>query len=106
MLRLTHIGDRHLMRAPKAFGLEAIDLFGAGPTFRRLQNDHRPGRTGAAFALTRSALDRADLVADSIDRTGHELMHLCRVVPLHPIRLVTVAAKEAGQLILADAREY
>ena len=36
-----HFGKRHLMRAPKAFGLQPVDLFGASPTFGGLEDDRR-----------------------------------------------------------------
>src|SRR4051794_815370 len=37
-----HSGDGDLMRAPRSFYLQTVNLFGACPSFRRAQDEHWP----------------------------------------------------------------
>ena len=41
-----------------------------------------------------------------VERGGHELVHLCRVVAFHEMRLVAVAAEQVLELFMADAGEH
>ena len=40
----AHVGERHLVRAPRALDLVAADLLRSGPALGRAQHDHRPAR--------------------------------------------------------------
>ncbi len=43
VLRLRrHVGDRHLVRAPRSFDRQAIHYFGTGPALGSAQHHHRP----------------------------------------------------------------
>src|SRR5450432_1006220 len=52
----ARVGDRHLMRAPETFDLQAVDLLRAGPALWAAQHDHGPLWTVAAFASVAGAL--------------------------------------------------
>ena len=53
---LVHVRHRHLMGAPEAFDLVAVDLLRAGPALRAAQDDHRPARArDRAVALARAS---------------------------------------------------
>ena len=43
-VRRATLGERHLVRAPRALDRQAVDLLRAGPALRRAQHDHRPAR--------------------------------------------------------------
>ncbi len=107
MLGLLEIGDRDLVRAPRAFDRQAIDDLGPGPAFRRLEHDHRPARTGGRGGGRGAGvgLDRLDRVEHRIERRRHLLMEQRGIVALDEIRLVAVAAQQIGQLVAADPRE-
>src|SRR5689334_18498363 len=105
MAGLPHIRDRHLMRAPEAFGPQAVHLFGPGPAFRRPEDDHRPDRPRAALALSCGALDFRDLLEDAVEGRREKLVHCLRLVALDEIRTITVADEERLQLVRRNARE-
>src|SRR5215831_12421269 len=94
------------MRAPEAFGLLAVDFFWPRPSFWRTQNDHGPKRSlGLALAIG-AALDALDLFNDDVQRRRHELVHFFRLIALHKIRDVTVAAEQVVQLVVTDPSEH
>ena len=49
---------------------------------------------------------RPNVGDDSVERGGHELVHLHRVVALDEIRRVTVAAKQRFQFVVRNARQH
>src|SRR5689334_19617539 len=100
-----HPGERHLVRAPRAFDLLAIDLFGAGPALRRPQHDHRPASAPGRNTIPRIALDGADAFDQGIEGRRHLLVHGLGIVALDEVRLVSVADEEALELAPIDAGE-
>ena len=99
------IGERHLVRAPRALDLVAADLLGAGPALRRAQHDHWPARSLCGAADARVLLDGAYLRDDLVERGGHLLVHFGRLRAFDEIRLVPVADEQRLQFLMADARE-
>ena len=107
MVRIfMHLAHRHLVSAPVAFGALAVDFLRTGPAFRSPKHDHRPARPLRESVLARVSFDALNICDDFVQRGGHELVHLVRVVPFHEIGRVTVAAKEVIQLLMADAGEH
>ena len=102
---LVHLAHRHLVRAPVALGALAVDLLRAGPALGRAQHDHRPARAFRETILTRVGLDALDFADDRVQRGGHQLVHLLRLVALDEIRRVAIAAEELVQLLVADPGE-
>ena len=106
MPRMTHVAHRHLVRAERAFGRFAVDDLRAGPALRRAQDDHGPAGTLLEPVRAGVALDALDLGDHRVERGGHELVHLHRVVALDEIRRVTVAAEERFQFVMRNARQH
>ena len=76
MLGLVHVAHRHLVGAPVALALLAVDLLRAGPALGRAQHDHRPARPlRDAVRARASRLDPLDLGDDRVERRGHLLVH-------------------------------
>ena len=75
----SQVGDRHLVRAPEALDLHAVDLLRTGPALRAAQHDHGPARTRGARP-SRAPLDGADLVERRVQRRGHQLVHRVGIV--------------------------
>ena len=106
MFRLLHVAERHLMRAPIAFGFLSIHLFRAGPSLGAAQHDHGPERAIHQAALARFALNIANLGDHRIENSGHECVHDFRLVTFHKIRLVAITREQTRQLFPTDAGEY
>ena len=103
---VAHVGERHLVRAPGAFDLVAVDLLRPGPALRRAQHDHRPARPDRRCSTARAAFwMRADLADRLLQRRGHLLVHHRRIAALDEVRRVAVADEQRLQLLVADARE-
>ena len=97
MLGVFEIRDRHLMRAPGSLHRLAVHELWAGPAFRRAEHDHRPARPlDRLWRGARSLLDPVYFRQDRIKRAGQTLMHQCRDVAFHKMRLVAVAADQVG----------
>ena len=103
---LAHVRERHLVGAPGAFGLVALDLLGSRPALGRPQHDHRPAR----------ALGLAGSACLLLDGRGSRRVAWSRVAaifwcisggssPFHEVRRVAVAAEQRLQLLVADAGE-
>src|SRR5437868_1609199 len=60
--------QRDLVRAPRAFDLNAVDLFRAGPSLRCAQHDHRPSRTCAIAITAGDTLEITDALECLVER--------------------------------------
>ena len=105
MLLRGHVAHRHLMGAPIAFGLLAVDRLRTGPAFRRAHDDHRPGRALREPLAARLMLDVANIVDHFLQRLGHQFVHDLRIVTLDKMGFITVAAHQMIELVVRDARE-
>ncbi len=101
----AHVRERHLVRAPRALCLVAVDLLGTGPALGRAQHDHRPARPLGLAAAARGLLDAANIGDRRIERGRHRLVHLGGVRALDEMRLVAVPDEQRLELLVADARE-
>ena len=85
-----------------------MELGRARPALGRAQHDHRPDRPLRIGSLSAGAGVGADLL-DAVDRTVHRRchggVHGHGLAALHEQRLPAVAAQQAGQLVLRDARQ-
>ena len=65
------------------------------------------GQSGrSVWPLVGACLDVLDLVNDAVQRSGHQLMHLFRLIALYEIRSVAVAAEEVIQLFVTDPGQH
>ena len=87
------VGERHLMRAERAFNLQAIDHLWPCPSFGRLENNHRPSRPFGVAVCAGIALDFLDLLDRQVERRGHGLVHQAGLVTLDKVRRPPVAAE-------------
>ena len=106
MLGFVHVAERHLVRAPIAFGFQAVNLFRAGPAFRADQHDHRPARPFRCALQPRAGLNRMDFVQRLIERGRHSQMHLFGLVAFDKNGGVAVADQQAFQLGARNARQH
>ena len=106
MPRMAHLAHRHLVRAERALGRFAIDHLRAGPALRRAQDHHGPARSFLEPIGAGVVLDALNLGDRGVERGGHELVHLHRVVALDEIGRVTVAAKERFQFVAGNAGQH
>ena len=119
------IGDRHLVRAERAFDLLAVDDLRAGPTLGCTQDEHRPRRTSLLMIPIRpgrrrlpghlpprrgkeasAILDARYLIQRPLERGRHLLVHLRRVIAADDHRLMAVATHQLKELALRDAGEH
>ena len=107
MLRVgPHLGERHLMRAPRPLDRQAVDHLRPGPSLRRLEHDHRPTRPGQITVVARPPLDLSDLVEHIVERRRHQAVHLLGIRALDESRRVPIAFEQAPELISRDPREH
>ena len=101
--------DRHLVRAPRPFDLQAVDLAGAGPALRRAQDQHRPARPLLVPVCSCTLLDLLDVVEGVVEHAGEPLVHV-RVwlveARVDDQRSPAVALEEGDELVLRNAREH
>ena len=91
--------QRHLVRAPRAGDLGAVDLVGAGPALGRAQHDERPAGPGAVpVATARRRLDLLDASVCRRQRPGETLVHAGQVLALDLEHLVAVALEQTAHL--------
>ena len=105
MLGLVHFAHGHLMRAKRAFGLFTIDYLWAGPAFERAQNDHRPLRPfldafGASLLLNSFYLGEG-----RVQRRGHQLVRLSRLLCLDKKGRVAIPSEKAFQFHIRNPAE-
>ena len=105
---LARSGERHLMRAERAFDLLAVHYLRPGPAFRRAQDDHRPASGACVNPFVRARRSESSRISsnDRVQRRRHQLVHRLRIVAFDEVRLVAVAAEQLRQLLVADAREH
>ena len=100
-------GERHLVRAPGALDLDAVDLAGPGPALRRAQHDHRPARPRRSRRLARGAAWIARISSSAPSSAAANAWCIVgRVVARHEARRVAVALEQRAQLVLGDPREH
>ena len=99
------IGERHLMRAERAFNLQAVHPFRPRPAFRGFEDDHRPARAHGVAVDAGFVLNAFDLLHRLVQRRGHGFVHQRRLMSLDVIRRPAVAAQELVQFLRLDARE-
>ena len=99
------LGNRYLVGAPEALDLVAVDFRRSGPSLGGAQDDHRPARPHGLAGAARLILEGANLADAILQGRGHLLMHQGGVVALDEVRRVSVAGKQALQLVGRNARE-
>src|SRR5262249_60814380 len=77
----------------------------AGPALGCAKNDHRPAWARLDTVFPRIRLNAMNFVDDRVQRGGHELMHLLRLIPLDEVRRVAIAAEQLIQLLMAETGE-
>ena len=102
---ISHIAERHLVRAPGAFDRFTVHGFRTRPSFGRTQHQHGPARPGQYAVNARSVLDTVNRLDRDPQSLRHGLMHGLRICALHKIRLITVTDQQAGQFFVTDARQ-
>ena len=102
----AHFGERHLMRAPRAFDGKAVDERGPGPPLGRPQHDHRPARAGPRRPTRAPRVAVAGSRPARVERRGELLVDERRVVAGDEVGRPPVPFEEARQLVVADAREH
>src|SRR5664280_1443760 len=100
------IGERDLVRAEGALGRQAVDLLGAGPALGRTQHDHRPARALGLALGACATLNLGDLLADLLERCGHQLVHARWIGTLHESWRVAIALQQRAKLLSRDARKH
>ena len=93
--------ERDLVGAPGAFDGLVVDGLGAGPPFRRAQDQHGPGWAGAAGRC----LDGGDAVERVVERRRHGGVHGAGLVARDDDGVPAVATEQGKQLVLRDAGE-
>ena len=101
-----HLAHGHLVGAERALGALAVDLAWPRPALGRAQDDHRPPPPLLEPGRAGFLLDVADLRDHVVEGRGHERVHHARVVALHEVRLVAVAAEERFLLVSGNPREH
>ena len=100
--------QRHLVSAPGALGLLAVDVLRAGPALRGAEDDHRVERT-VHVVRVRRGLDVADLVPHGLEQLGEATVdgHVVLIVEAGDelVGLVAHAVEELVELFVGDARQ-
>ena len=99
------LGERHLVRAPRALRRLPVDLLGARPPLRRAHHDHRPARAFGPALLARGSLDGGDLLDDRVEHLRHPLVHRLGLVAVDPVHGVAIALEQRVELVVADPGE-
>ena len=105
MLRLVHVAHRHLVRTPVVLAFLAIDLFRAGPAFRRSKHDHRPRGAPRVAFIASLGPDLPDFCTDRVEHPSQLLVDVRRVASLDEVWLVPHALKELLQFLPGDTSE-
>ena len=100
-----HVGERHLVRAPRTLRPASVDGLRPGPALGRAQHDHRPARAHRLAACACRLADGGDLGHHLVERDGHGLVHRFGLLALDEARRVAVAEEQAFQFRARDARE-
>ena len=95
--------QRHLVRAPRAFHRQPVDLRRAGPALRRPQHDHRPALAVrlAGFQLTRPVSAGPGLVLDAADPGNRRVERRCHL----QMGNVAAIAGDIGGLVAVPAQQ-
>jgi hypothetical protein len=103
MIRID--GNRHLVRAERAFDLQAIDPFGTGPAFGRLEHDHRPTWADEVAVGADVVLDVPDLLHRLVEGRSHGVVHQLGLMTLDEVRRPATAAEKLFQFLWFDTCE-
>ena len=109
MCRILEFSDRDLMGTPSPFDRLAVDHFRSRPALGRAQHDHRPARARDSVRVTMGSgltLDMKNFGQRSLERPGQQLVDDHRIVACDEMRIVTIAAQQIGQFLMADARQH
>src|SRR4030095_8882640 len=90
---------------PEAFHLVAVHLLGAGPSLGAAEHDHRPAGPGGLAARPRLLLDAPALTPPVFHGGSRLPVHERGIVALDEVWRPAVAAEQALQLLVADARD-
>jgi len=71
-----------------------------------LRDDHGPARSSRVVLAAGIALKSMDVLNGSVERGGHEFVHLLRLVSFHKVRRPATAPQELIQFLMLDAGEY
>src|SRR5437867_2189169 len=93
------------MRAKRAFGLFTIDYLWAGPAFERAQNDHRPLRSFLEIFGASLLLNSFYLGEGRVQRRGHQLVGLSRLLCLDKKGRVAIPSEKAFQFLIRNPAE-
>ena len=107
---LADVRHRHLVRAPRALDLDAVDLARARPALRRAEHDHRPRGRARSTPSSRAARWIAAIPSSASSSAAAKrwCASACgRVEPdLDEHRPVAVALEELDELLLRDPRQH
>jgi len=99
------IGQWNLMRSPRTLGLQTVDFKRAGPTLGGTQDDDGPDRAFVETAKAGGGLDPPYFLNHQIERPGHPLVNLFRIVSFDEVRVVAVAPEQRHQFLARDSRQ-
>src|SRR5256885_69585 len=88
------------MRAPRSFDLLSVHCLWPGPALWGSQHDHRPLGQIRSIALAGIALNAANLLHNVVERRGHQLMHLLRLMSLQEVSLPPVSGKQFCEVVI------
>ena len=94
------------MGSKRPFDLQAVDDLWSRPAFGRFEDDHGPARSSRVVLAAGIALKSMDVLNGSVERGGHEFVHLLRLVSFHKVRRPATAPQELIQFLMLDAGEY
>src|SRR5215510_3895117 len=107
MLRIVAYSCQwHLVGAECTLDRKTIDSFWSRPSFRRSEDDHRPGRALGEAGSPRLVLYVANLFVAPIQRSGKLLVHDHGVIAGNKLRCMTMTAKKINKLVLRNAGVY
>ena len=101
------IGDRDLVRSPKALNLQAIYFLGAGPALGAAEHNHRPsGALGRLPSVAPCFLDRTNALNCLLQDVGHPPVHQLGLVTFDEQGFVAIPGKELTDLFVVHPAEY
>ena len=95
---VAHVGERHLVRAERAFDRDAVDLLRAGPALRACAARSRASAAVRDTPLVRASVWIARMCVEAgIERRGERLMHAHRLVAFDEVHVVAVARRAGSR---------
>ena len=106
---VAHLGERHLMGAPRPLHRLPVDHLRSGPPLRRSQDEHGPARALDRILGAGSRADLGDPIERLVERRGKAPMHLRWILTVEAAgdgqRLPAVALEQSEELALWDPRK-